>query len=74
MTGSPPSEPSMPRCTPIRLPRHWPEHVKSAVLHAIGLASVVARYSGHTWHIDLTTVPTRAGFWTPWFPFVLPQR
>jgi len=35
---------------------------------------VVARYPGHTWHIDLTTVPTRAGFWVPWFPFSLPQR
>jgi putative transposase len=35
---------------------------------------VVARYPGHTWHVDLTTVPTRAGFWVPWFPFSLPQR
>jgi putative transposase len=35
---------------------------------------VVARYPGHTLHIDLTIVPTRAGFWTPWFPFSLPQR
>jgi transposase InsO family protein len=35
---------------------------------------VVARFPGHTWHIDLTTVPTRAGFWVPWFPFSLPQR
>ena len=35
---------------------------------------VVARYPGHTWHVDLTIVPTRAGFWVPWFPFSLPQR
>ncbi len=35
---------------------------------------VVARYPGHTWHVDLTLVPTRAGFWVPWFPFSLPQR
>ena len=35
---------------------------------------VVAKYPGHTLHIDLTTVPTRAGFWVPWFPFSLPQR
>ena len=34
---------------------------------------VVARYPGHTWHVDLTTVPTRAGFWVPWFPFTAPQ-
>ena len=35
---------------------------------------VVAKYPGHAWHVDLTTVPTRAGFWVPWFPFSLPQR
>jgi putative transposase len=35
---------------------------------------VVARYPGHTLHVDLTTVPTRAGFWVPWFPFSAPQR
>jgi transposase InsO family protein len=35
---------------------------------------VVAKYPGHTMHVDLTTVPTRAGFWAPWFPFSLPQR
>jgi putative transposase len=35
---------------------------------------VVARYPGHTWHVDLTIVPTKAGFWVPWFPFSLPQR
>jgi hypothetical protein len=26
---------------PIRLPRQWPRHVKSGILHAISLASVV---------------------------------
>jgi putative transposase len=35
---------------------------------------VVAKYPGHVWHTDLTTVPTRAGFWVPWFPYSLPQR
>ena len=34
---------------------------------------VVDKYPGHTWHVDVTTVPTRAGFWVPWFPFTLPQ-
>lgn len=29
---------------------------------------VRARSSNHTWHIDLTTIPTGAGFWVPWFP------
>jgi transposase InsO family protein len=35
---------------------------------------VVARYPGHTLYVDLTIVPSRAGFWVPWFPFSLPQR
>ena len=29
---------------------------------------VVAKYPGHTWHVDLTTVPTRAGFLGPMVP------
>jgi putative transposase len=35
---------------------------------------VVARYPGHTWHLDLTAVPIRAGLWVPWLPLSLPQR
>jgi putative transposase len=35
---------------------------------------VTAKYANHVWHVDLTTVPTRAGFWAPWVPFSLPQR
>lgn len=34
----------------------------------------VARRPGDVWHVDLTAVPTRAGFWVPWFPHTLPQR
>ena len=30
---------------PIRLPRQWPKHVKSGILHAISLASVVLSYA-----------------------------
>ena len=30
---------------PIRLPRQWPNHVKSGILHAISLASVVLSYA-----------------------------
>ena len=42
----------MPVCRPIRLPRQWPGHVKSGILHAISLASVVlsfarGRVTGH---------------------------
>jgi len=31
----------MAKRPPIRLPRQWPEHIKSGVLHAISLANVV---------------------------------
>ena len=34
---------------------------------------VTARYPDHVWHVDLTTVPTSAGFWTSWSPLALPQ-
>ena len=34
---------------------------------------VTAKYANHVWHVDLTTVPTGAGFWTSWLPFALPQ-
>jgi putative transposase len=34
----------------------------------------VARKPGDVWHVDMTAVPIRAGFWVPWFPFSLPQR
>ena len=35
--------------------------------------AVIAKESNHIWHIDLTEVPTGAGFWTPWLPFTLFQ-
>jgi transposase InsO family protein len=35
---------------------------------------VTAKYPNHVWHVDLTVVPTGAGFWCPWLPFSLPQR
>src|SRR5262249_50909306 len=34
---------------------------------------VTAQYPDHLWHVDLTTVPTSAGFWASWCPFALPQ-
>jgi putative transposase len=33
---------------------------------------VTARRPNHLWHVDLTTVPTAAGFWIPWIPFARP--
>ena len=34
---------------------------------------VVSKYPNHVWHVDLTVVSTCAGYWTPWFPFAIPQ-
>jgi putative transposase len=34
---------------------------------------VTAKRINHVWHVDLTLVPTRLGFWTSWFPLSLPQ-
>ncbi|MCP3917779.1 MAG: helix-turn-helix domain-containing protein, partial [bacterium] len=35
---------------------------------------VRAKRPNDTWHVDLTAIPTGAGFWTPWFPFARVQR
>ena len=35
---------------------------------------VKAKRPNHIWHVDLTTVPTAAGFWVPWLPFSKHQR
>ena len=34
---------------------------------------VTAKRINHVWHVDLTLVPTRLGFWTSWLPFSLPR-
>jgi putative transposase len=34
---------------------------------------VSAKSPNHVWHIDLTTLSTRAGFWCSWVPCSLPQ-
>ena len=34
---------------------------------------VTAKRINHVWHVDLTLVPTRLGFWAPWLPFSLAQ-
>jgi transposase InsO family protein len=39
----------------------------------IGTCSVKASYPGEPWHVDLTAVPTGAGFWVPLLPYSLPQ-
>ncbi|MCP4589612.1 MAG: helix-turn-helix domain-containing protein, partial [bacterium] len=36
--------------------------------------TVIARYPNHVWGVDLTMMPTSAGFWIPALPFSLPVR
>ena len=40
---------------------------------AIDTRTVTAKRPNHVWHVDLTVVPTAAGFWVPWSPLSLPQ-
>jgi hypothetical protein len=53
--------------------------VEAALPTAEGEASpisarvVTAKYPNHVLHVDLTGVPTAAGFWVPWIPFARPQ-
>ena len=35
--------------------------------------TVIARYPGHAWGLDLTLCPIAGGFWTTWCPCALPQ-
>ena len=48
-----------------------PEDVACTI--TIETRSVKASYPGELWHVDLTAVPTGAGFWVPWLPYSLPQ-
>jgi transposase InsO family protein len=34
---------------------------------------ITAKAPNELWHVDLTGVPTLAGFWASWVPFALPQ-
>lgn len=49
------------------------EATTSEKKQAKGVRTVTAKRPNHVWHIDLTVVPTTAGFWVPWFPLSLPQ-
>jgi len=35
---------------------------------------IISRGPNHTWLVDLTIMPTAAGFWVPWLPFAIVQR
>jgi hypothetical protein len=40
----------------------------------VGKRTVTASYPDHVWNVDLTVIPTRAGFWTVLSPFAWLQR
>jgi transposase InsO family protein len=42
-------------------------------LPTTSLRRVTANRPNHVWHVDLTVVPTAAGFWVPWLPWALAQ-
>ncbi|MFC1492203.1 helix-turn-helix domain-containing protein, partial [Nitrospinota bacterium] len=46
-----------------------PEGDARPSVHVVG-----ANRPNHVWHVDLTIVPTSAGFWVSWLPFSLPRR
>jgi len=48
-----------------------PEDVACTI--TIGTRNVKASYPSELSHVDLTAVPTAAGFWVPWLPHFLPQ-
>ncbi|MHC4819907.1 MAG: transposase [Planctomycetota bacterium] len=50
-----------------------PQDTTALELEIVTARRVIAKYPGHTWHVDLTTVPTWSDFWVPWTPFTLPQ-
>ena len=56
----------------IREPHEPPRRDADAVANTPRRA--VGRRTGDVWHVDLTAVPTRAGFWVPWWTGSLPQR
>ncbi len=35
----------------------------------VSSGAIKAKRPNHIWHVDLTVVPTTAGFWVPWMPF-----
>jgi len=49
-----------------------PPHSMPREIGATKARVVTAKRPNHVWHIDLTAVPIRSGFWAPWLPFALP--
>jgi transposase InsO family protein len=54
-----------------------PQPAEKAIEPEVGAKSVsqpvTAKHPNNVWHVDLTLVPTTAGFWAPWIPWAFPQ-
>lgn len=62
-----------------RMLRRQPESTDPAeealtIAEPIAGCAITATRPNHIWHVDLTVVPTTAGFWVPWIPFSKLQR
>ena len=56
-----------------RPPRKEPGDGGADLPSAARTRAIRADYPNHVWHVNLTVVPTSAGFWAAWFPFSLLQ-
>jgi transposase InsO family protein len=56
-----------------RILREEPTPLPPIAAAAVGPVVRAAR-PNHVWHVDLTAIPTRLGFWVPWLPGALPQE
>jgi transposase InsO family protein len=65
------------RMTVRRLLKKGPRSTEPAPAEAASAATptaeppkrIISRGPNHTWLVDLTVMPTTAGFWVPWLPF-----
>lgn len=46
-----------------------PEEATANVIADLKPRTVIARYPGHVWELDVTLCPFEGGIWAPWFPF-----
>ena len=62
----------MRKRAPVKAPPPASHTRASSAGKALGV--VKAKRPHHLWHIDVTVVPTLAGFWVPWVPHSVPLR
>ena len=60
--------------TVARMLKEEPSFPEPAAAAAAVEPVVTANRANHVWHVDLSAVPTRLGFWAPWLPGALPQQ